>query len=511
MQIIEGKGLLLNLRNPNVVLRSIKNSRDYKGKVLVKWGVPEVQQLHQLGIPVPSPMEQHYEWPTTPFKPFDHQIETACFLTKYRRVFCFNEQGTGKTASAIWASDFLLDKGYVTRVLVVCPVSIMDTAWKADLFKFAMHRTVDVAHGSAKKRAKVIESGCEYVIINYDGLGVVEDELAHGGFDLIIVDEATHYKNKQTERWKKLNALIDDHTYLWLLTGTPAAQSPVDAFGLAKLVCPDNVPRTKGGFQDLVMRKVSRFKWVAKDNATAIVHDALQPAIRFTKDDCLDLPDMVYTDRVTAMSKQQTKYYDLLKKQLRMVVNGEQVEAATAANLMTKLLQIAGGAVYSEDGNFLEFELGERYKALREVIDESSNKVLVFVPFRNAIEVLADKLAKDKVSTGVIQGSVSISDRNRLFKQFQNDANPRVLIIQPQAAAHGVTLTAADTVVWWSPVSSLETYLQANARVHRAGQTNKCTVVHLQGAPVETHVYTMLRSKVDIHSEMLELYNKILE
>lgn len=98
-----------------------------------------------------------------------------------------------------------------------------------------------------------------------------------------------------------------------------------------------------------------------------------------------------------------------------------------------------------------------------------------------------------------------------MFKAFQENQDPRVLIIQPQAAAHGVTLTAADTVVWWGPTSSLDIYHQANARVHRAGQTHKCTVVQLEGSPVERHVYDMLDQRIDVHSRILDLYKKVLD
>ena len=206
-------------------------------KVVVKWGLDEVLSLRSLNINAPSPITKRYSWPGQ-YTPFDHQKDTASFMTLNKKSFCFNEQGTGKTASAIWAADYLMTQGKVKRVLVVCPLSIMDSAWRNDLFSFAMHRTVDVAHGSKQKRKKIINSGAEFVIINYDGVEVVRDEIAAGGFDLFIVDEATHYKNAQTKRWKTLNKLIKEDDWLWMMTGTPAAQSPVDAYGLAKLVNP---------------------------------------------------------------------------------------------------------------------------------------------------------------------------------------------------------------------------------------------------------------------------------
>jgi SNF2 family DNA or RNA helicase len=511
MQIIDNKALLLRLRDPDKVINAIPKSKAVgNNQVVVNWGLEEARSLNRLGIKSPSPIEAKYTW-TGRYKPFDHQVSTASFLTLHQKGFCFNEQGTGKTASAIWASDFLMKQGVINRVLVVCPLSIMDSAWRDDLFTFATHRTVSVAHGSADKRKKIVQEGSDYVVINYDGIGIVLDELKKGGFDLIIVDEATHYKNAQTRRWKLLRQLIHDNTWLWMMTGTPAAQNPTDAYGLAKLVNPYKVPRFFGAFKDMVMYKVSQFTWKIRSNATDIVYRVLQPAIRFTKDECLDLPPMIYTKRQVELTAQQKKYYKELKTKLVLDITGEQITAVNAAVTLNKLLQISAGAIYTDEGEILEFDIKNRYKVLREVIDESSQKVLVFVPFKHAIDILTDKLRSEGITTEVIRGDVPAHKRTHIFKQFQEDDDPQVLVIQPQAAAHGVTLTRANTVVWWGPTSSLETYDQANARVHRSGQTHKCTVVQLQGSDAEKHVYRLLDRKINVHTKFVELYKEVLD
>jgi len=511
MEIIDNKAVMLRLRHPQKITTIIPKSRELEGnKVLVNWGMDEVQVLRNLNIDVPSPIEGRYEW-TGKYKPFDHQKKTASFLTLNKKAFCFNEQGTGKTASAIWAADFLMKQGRVRRALVICPLSIMDSAWRNDLFTFAMHRTVDVAHGAAKKRKEIINNGSEFVVINYDGVEIVADDIRNGGFDLIIVDEATHYKNAQTNRWKVLNSLVGPDTWLWMMTGTPAAQSPLDAYGLAKLVNPQAVPRFFGSFRDQVMVKLTQFKWIPKENATDVVHRALQPAIRFTKEECLDLPEMVYVKRDVEMTRQQKKYYKELKDRMIMEAAGEQITAANAAVNMNKLLQISSGAIYTDNGEALEFDIKHRYQVLKEVIDESSQKVLVFAPFKHVIDVLTQKLRKDGISVEIIRGDVPAAQRTQIFKRFQESDDPQVLVIQPQAAAHGVTLTAANTVVWWGPTSSLETYAQANARVHRSGQKHKCTVVQLQGSDAEKHVYKSLDRRIDVHTQIIDLYKEILD
>jgi len=512
MQIVDNRALMLRVRNPGLITSSIPKSRQFPNNVvLVHWGVDETRVLKNIGIKnVPSPIEGRYGWPGQ-FKPMDHQIKTAAFHTMNQRAFCFNQQGTGKTMSAIWASDYLLSEGIINRVLIICPVSIMDSAWRDDLFKTVMHRTVDVAHGSKDRRQQVIARNTEYVIINYEGVDIVREQIAKGGFDLIIVDEANSYKNPQTKRWKVLNSLITPTTWLWMMTGTPAAQSPVDAFGLARLVNPKAVPRYQNAFKEMVMYKAGPFKWIPRPHASTIVSQVLQPAIRFTKDQCLDLPEMVYTKRIVPLTKQQESYYETIRTKMRAIASGEVITAANAAVNLSKLLQISGGAVYSDDGQTVLFDVSARYKALLEVINETDNKVLVFVPFTHTVNMISEKLAADKIPSAVIDGSVPATKRTDIIRGFQNETNPRVLVIQPQAAAHGVTLTAADTIVWWGPTYSVETYEQANSRIHRKGQVNRCTVVQLQGSNAEKKVYETLGSKLKMHSKIIDLYKEILD
>lgn len=516
MEILENKAILITTRRPHLVTECIPRSEivETNGdlhKVAVHWGLDEAQALTKLKIKeVPSPIMRDYKWPGL-YKPMQHQKETSSFLTLHRRAFCFNEQGTGKTASAIWASDYLMEQGVVGRVLIICPLSIMQSAWQADLFKFAMHRKVGIAYGDRLKRKAVIESDAHYVIINYDGVEIVADDIAKQNFDLIIIDEANAYKTPTTQRWKTLNRVLTPRTWIWMMTGTPAAQSPTDAFGLAKMCVPDNVPRFFGSFRDQVMVNISKFKWLPKPNSNQTVFNALQPAIRFRKEDCLDLPEMTHVFRDAPLTPQQEKYYKMLKKDMLMVADGEEISTVNAAVNLNKLLQISGGAVYSNNGSVVEFDVSNRLRVVQEVIEEASHKVLVFVPFTHTIELLRDYLRRVGITCEVINGAVPVNKRTDIFKRFQEDPTPQVLLIQPQAAAHGVTLTAANVIIWYAPVTSIETYLQANARIHRQGQKNPMTIVHIKGSPVETRLYNMLQNKLDVHTKIIDLYKKEVE
>lgn len=451
-----------------------------------------------------------YNWPGK-FKPFDHQKLTSEFLTLNRKAFCFNEQGTGKTASVIWATDYLMKLGVVRRVLVICPLSIMKSAWQQDLFKFAIHRTCDVAHGSPAQRKKIFANNAEFVIINFDGVDIVKQDILNGGFDIIVVDEASAYKNAQTTRWKTLRDIAGQVKGMWMLTGTPAAQSPIDAFGLAKLINPTGTPKFYGQFRDQVMYKVGMYRWLPKPQSQQIVHTMLQPAIRFEKDQCLDLPDVTFVERDAPLTAQQMKYYKLLKRQMTMSADGEQVTSVNAATNINKLLQISGGAVYTDTREVIEFDVSNRLRVIEEVINEASHKVLVFVPFTHTIELLNKYLTAANIPCAVINGQVPVNRRHDIINDFQTTENVRVLIIQPQAASHGLTLTAANVIIWYAPMTSVETYLQANARINRPGQKNPMTIVHIKGSEVETKLYKMLSSNIDNHTKIIDLYRQEIE
>lgn len=526
MEVIEN--MVLRLMVPNHlaqnVLSGIEKSElmtdcGTSKDIAVYWGYEECALLSHLldgelpnsPIPsIPSPMLRDYDWPGI-YKPFDHQKTTAAFLSLRTRAFCFNEAGTGKTSAAIWAADYLMKLGHVKRVLIICPLSIMYSAWQADIFKTAMHRTCAVAYGDSHKRRQIVNDNYEFVIINFDGVGVIKDDIRNAAFDLIIVDEANAYKTPSTKRWKVLASLITSTTRLWMMTGTPASQSPIDAFGLAKLVSPYRVPKYTTAWRDKVMRQITRFKWIPKQGAEQDVQYALQPAIRFTKKECLDLPEVTYQTRDVPLSVQVARYYKTLKSQMLIEAAGQQISAVNAAASMSKLLQISGGAVYTDHRDVVEFDITPRLNALQEVLDETSNKVVVFVPYLHTIDVVTQYLTEQGYSNKVIKGDVTPRGRAEIIEQFQTQDDPKVLVIQPQAASHGITLTAADTIVFWSPVMSVETYLQCIGRIDRVGQKNPCTVVHLQGSDAERRVYSMLQGKVDSHQRLVDLYKQELE
>ena len=514
MQIVDNKALLFKTRSPDkyrvIPKHKIVNEYDDgSAEIAVYWGLDEARVLKNLGVKdVPSPITRRYAWPGK-YKPMAHQIETAAFLTLNKKAFVFSEPGTGKTLSALWAADYLMTRGDVRRCLILCPLSIMHSAWMSDLNNSIIHRSAVVAHHhQASRRIEMVQQSYEFVIANYDGLNLIADEIRNDGrFDLIIVDEANAYKTMTTKRWKTLNSLVTPTSYLWMMTGTPASQSPADAYGLARLVNPNGVPKFFTGWRDKVMNKVTQFKWVAKPNAAQDVYDALQPAIRFTKAQCLDLPPVITMTREVPLTPQQAKYYNLLKERMMVQAAGETITAINAAAGVSKLLQISCGAAYTDDKEVVEFDSAPRLSVLEEILEETSRKVIIFALFRSTIDTIHTHLTKKNITAECIHGDVTPTKRADIIRRFQNDPDPHVLVMQPQASAHGITLTAADTVVFYGPLMSVEQYTQCVARADRKGQdSDKVTVVHIQGSPIEKKMFKALQDKVTDHALLTELF-----
>lgn len=518
MEIVDGKALVFKTRNPDkykIIPKHKVLSKDGDSyEIAVYFGLDEARVLKNLGVKnIPSPITRRYDWPGR-YKPMAHQVDTASFLTLHRRAFCFNDPGTGKTLAALWAADYLMKLGFVRRVLILCPLSIMQSAWLSDLNNSIIHRSAIVAHHpKSSRRIEMIQQDYEFVICNYDGLNLIADEIkADGRFDLVIVDEANAYKTATTKRWKTLKSIIGPQTHLWMMTGTPASQSPVDAYGLAKLVNPEGVPNFFTAWRDMVMNKITMYKWGPKHDAKEKVYNALQPAIRFSKAQCLDLPPVMTLTREVPLTPQQAKYYNLLKDQMLVQAAGETITAVNAAAGLSKLLQISAGAAYTDEKEVVEFDAAPRLGVLEEILEETSRKVIIFALFRSSIDTIQNHLTSKGITNDCIHGGISATKRAGIIHRFQTDPDPRVLVMQPAATAHGITLTAADTVVFYGPLMSVEQYTQAIARADRKGQnSDKVTVIHIQGSPVEKKMFKALEAKVTDSALLTEMFTLELQ
>jgi SNF2 family DNA or RNA helicase len=505
--IPEKKKLVIDSTANDAVLACMPHAKKLtlsgKDMVALNYGVDESLVLKNMGFSVPAPILHYYDWPGR-FAPMDHQKETAAFLTMHKRALCLNAPGTGKSISSIWAADFLLSEGAAKKVLIIAPLSTLTVVWGRELKHHLPHRSFGICTGSKEKRMRVLETpGLQYVIINHDGFTNMQAHL--NDFDVVIYDEATALKSPSSQRYKIFAKWMDKHQpWLWLLTGTPISQTPADAWTLARLCASPTVPKSFTTFKDLVMQKVSTFRWIPRPDALETCRKVLQPSIRFSLDECKDLPDTNFVGRKTLMTKQQEKAFKEMKDKAVTVFAAGEVTAPNAAVVLSKLLQICCGVVYG-DGTTIAIDASERYNTLTELLEEIGDKVIVFVPLRGVQDWLQEKLKADGYDVASVHGDVSKTERNQIFNDFQHTDNIKVLLAHPKVAAHGLTLTRAKDIIWYAPIYSLEQYEQANARIRRLTTQGKTTVWHLWATSFEAELYRRLRAKKNTLAEFLAL------
>ena len=505
------KAVILKLKDPDKVLNVIPSAKTFKVKGETLTAVPhrieETKVLRNLGFDVPAPIRHYYEWPGR-FKPFDAQREAAAFLSMYDRAFNLSELGTGKSLASLWAYDYLRSIGKVNKVLIISPLSTLERTWADELFHHFPHLTSVVLHGSRDKRIKLLDQDVDVYIINHDGLQIIEPLLAdRPDIDLIIIDEiAQAARNAGTDRWKAINKVINRHKptrACWGMTGTPTPNAPTDAWAQCRLISPSNVPPYFNRFKGQVMRQLSQFQWLPRPDATDIVREVMQPSVRFTRDECVDLPPLMYETRQVALTKEQNKAYKEMVARMRTEADNGEITAVNEAVKMGKLVQIACGVVYSNDKTELTIPSSPRIEETREIVRQAEGKVIVFVPYVSSVNMVADELRKD-FTVEVIHGGVKKEERDRIFGAFQKSKEPRVIVAQPAAMSHGLTLTSASTIIWYSCVTSNEVFEQANGRINRPGQKMNNFIIMLEGTPVEKRIYSRLRNKQKMQGALLD-------
>ena len=474
-------------------------------KVVVPHTIETTRLGRNLGYRIPAPIRTRYDWCGD--TPFDAQEVTAALMTMNPRAFILSEIGTGKTRAALYAIDFLIREGVIKSALVTAPLSTLSPVWDKEIFQYFPHLTTQVLHGTRKQRRAALAKEADIYIINHDGVETILPELcASPQIQAIVIDELSYFRNGTTDRWKCTNKLITGRSYVWGLTGSPTPVEPADAYSQVKLLRPEAVPKYFKHFKELTMNQVSNFRWVAKPTALETVYQAMQPGVRYLRKDVKELPETSYQTRDCPLTPEQAKVYkQLYDKSFHAFTQG-QVTALNEGVLMSKLLQVSGGWVYTTTRSVVPLDNSTRMDALLELLEEADGKVLVFVEYIHAVQALHTRLMKEGVSCEIITGESTLTARNRIFADFQSGAGARVLVAHPRCMSHGLTLTAANTIVWFIPTTSLETYEQANGRITRPGQDKKTLIVHLCGSAVERKLYANLQTKAKIQGLLLAMF-----
>lgn len=486
-------------------------------RLSVPWDLHHVQEVAKWLVPVASPMIRDYTW-VGRFSPYSHQYKICSFLTSNPRGFCLADMGTGKSASVVWSVDYLFKYKKIKRVLIIGVLTNLTSTWVNEFFSINPQYGVTVLHGDKQVRQRLVKDSNPIHIINHDGVEVIQKELLRNKYDVVVIDELTAYKNSRSKRFKLTAPLCNQATYCWGLTGTPMPNNPDEVYGQIKLINPTRLGTLSySKFREMVMRKVTDFTWAPRYDSAETVKNFMQPAIKIDKSEVLDLPDVEHMYHDVPFTAGQLCFYKKLKQDKIVSTNQYSISAPNGGALMGKLLQVATGAIYDDDGTAMKFDVAPRIDKTIELIKEARarssdplcGKSIVFAPFRHTIALLEEHLKKH-FKVRVITGDTSPTQRNEIFDQFQTQMEPDVILAVASTMAHGVTATAASNIIWFGPVTSNEIYQQACNRMDRPGQTQNMTIHHLYASPVEKKIYQTLQKRKLSQADLLNMYSDFI-
>lgn len=444
----------------------------------------------------------------TKTKPFQHQIEAFNLGTSIPAAALLMEQGTGKTLTSIAIAGARFLRGEVKRLLVVAPTSVVPV-WPKEFEDHAdFPHDVRSLEGSVAKRKKILANWepdpttLQVAIINYEGQWRMEEAIEEWGPEMIILDESQRIKSHNAKQSRALHRLGTLAKYRLILTGTPITNGPMEFFSQYKFLDPKIFGNSFYAFRNryAVMGGYGNHQIIAYKNLDKLTQKAHEIAYRVRKEDALDLPPFTDQTLFCELEPKAQKIYKEVAEESVAELEGEQTIAAN--NVLTRLLrlsQITGGYVGDEDGTTHNVSKA-KMKLLGEVLDDlmsAGKKAVIFARFIPEISAIQALLSKKKIGHVVIAGGTK--DRGALVQRFQEDPDCRVFLGQIQTVREGLTLTAADTAIFYSLDYSYANYSQAKARIHRIGQVNKCTYIHLVArGSVDEHIIQALKEKKDV-------------
>ena len=434
-------------------------------------------------------------------KPYAHQLETIEFMLRNKRGYNFSGLGSGKTASSLWFSDILLEAEKIKKVLIICPLSIISSVWAQEIKEVIPNRSYSIVHGTKKERVAAIRKRAHFYLTNHDAVRTYADLFILAKFDVIIIDEVDAYKNPQSKRSKEMQRIADKAKAIYGLTGSPVGNSPMEAFGIAKAVNPVMLPtKYMTRWRQLTMYQLAPYIWEPNPHAASICHAALQPAVMFKTEECIDLPDISYIYKEFSMTAMQAKAHKEMRLQQIAEIKDGTIVASTAAVKFTKLLQIASGCVYDEEGNTIVLPMDNKIDEIRHV-QEQVGQVIIFCQFVSVVKELEKQLKSCKV----IYGGVPRAKRATVLDEFKRGKFD-ILVAQPRVAAHGLNLQFCHTIIFFGPILGNSYYRQSIGRIRRSGQREKQIIINFYSSKVEKKLYEMLEKKEVSSQEVLDLY-----
>ena len=434
------------------------------------------------------------------FKPMAHQKVSIAFLKNVPKAFDMSDPGTGKTFVEI--EDFSMRRKKRGKcALVIASKSLLESAWGDDIRKFAPHLTTSVAYATTRESA--FKADADVYITNHDAVKFLstKSKTWFAKFDTLIIDESSAFKHHTRQRSKGLLKIRAYFEYIRLMSGTPNTNGVCDLwhqmlivdggkrlgksfFGFRSAVCtPEQVGPAAG-----------MIKWVDKPQAEATVSSLISDVVvRHKFEDCVDIPPNHQYSIKYHLPKRHMAAYRELEESSILLLKKSSVTAINGAVLYGKLLQLASGAVYNDDGGYSLIDT-DRYDLVLDLVQERQHSVVFFHWTHQRDQLLA--LAKSRgLRFALIDGTVAGKKRDEIVKHYQAGFYD-ALFAHPQSAGHGLTLTKGTATIWTSPTHNLEHYLQGLKRIHRIGQKERTeTIMLIAPGTIEERVYESLVAK----------------
>ena len=431
------------------------------------------------------------------------------------------EMGCGKTLTAIAVAGAAYEMGAIEKVLVVAPTSVC-AVWPKEFEDYATFKyKVNVMLGDKKQRLKELEAlkafpfkALKVAVINYESTwrdGIFE-ALMDWKPDLVIADESQRIKTHDAQQSKAMHKLGDIAKYKLILSGTPVQNNAIDIFSQYRFLDPTvfglNYYAFRGRYA--IMGGFSNRQIIGYKDLDELIKKEHSIAYRVTKDEALDLPEQTFLTRyITMDTKDKNLYTQIKKNSFAELEGGGQISAPTVLTKLLRLQQFTGGFIQADDGAKPELVFKGKLNALEDIFDDyvidEGKKLVVFCRFRPEIDLIQKLMDKKKIRYCSIYGDIKIDDRGDIVKEFQTNPEVKVFLAQIDTAGLGITLTAADTCLYYSENFNYAAYSQSLARIHRIGQRNCCTYIHLvvKGTIDET-VLKALAKKEDLAKAVVD-------
>lgn len=486
----------------------------------VKLAVTEVAEREAAAVQVKVEGWQNAQ-PVEPMplktKPFRHQIAAYNMALNLPATGLLMEQGTGKSLTSIAITGRRFLRGEIQRCLVVAPASVVPV-WPKE---FQLHadypHEVLALEGPVAKRERALlgwepaPDKLQVAAINYEATWRMEEALAKWSPDMIICDESQRIKTPGAKQSKAMHRLGKRAKYKLILTGTPVTQGPLDFFSQYKFLDPSIFGNSYYAFRAryAVMGGYENRQVVGYKNLAELIKKVHSIAFRVTKEEALDLPPFTDQTLYCELERKAMGIYTQLKKE--SVAELSQEKILTATNVLSKLLrlsQLTGGFLGDGEGG-IEQVSKAKLSLLEETLDDlvvgAGKKIIIFARFLPEIAAIRKLLEKKQVDYEWIAGEVKMEERGEAVRRFQEDEGCKVFVAQIQTAGLGITLTAADTAIFYSLDYSFANYDQARARLHRIGQRNSVTYIHLVArGTVDEKVLKALQKKKSVADEVVD-------